>query len=352
VRELPLPYLDLLRGPRAALDTARFVVTQSLATLDALRQSVDRWFLLALGLTLALAVVVAAWLSNRVSRPIRELAQKTESIDLDRLDQSFDSDRSDEIGALSRLLGAMTDRLRISSTRLREAERRAAVGDLARQVNHDIKNGLAPIRNVLRHLTQVLRQDPGLLPGVYEDRKSTLESSVEYLETLARNYARLSPGVERQPCDVNDIVREVLRNTAGDGTGLSLELSEQLPTVMGDGLMLRRILENLVGNAVDSVIGRPAGLVTVSTEPAGDHNRAMAVRITVADTGPGMTRSELDRAFDDFYTTKSQGTGLGLSIVRRLILDLNGTLRIETEPGVGTRVIVELPTAGTEEVTG
>jgi two-component system nitrogen regulation sensor histidine kinase NtrY len=350
VRELPLPYLDLTRGPRAALDTARFVVTQSLATLDALRQSVDRWFLLALGLTLTLAVVTAAWLSNRISRPIRELARKTEAIDLDRLDQSFDSDRGDEIGALSRLLGAMTDRLRISIARLREAERRAAVGDLARQVNHDIKNGLAPIRNVLRHLSQVLQQDPSLLPSAFEDRRSTLESSVEYLETLARNYARLSPSVERQPCDVNDIVREALRNTAGDGTGLHLDLSEQLPPVLGDGLMLRRILENLVGNAVDSVIGRPGGLVTVSTEPVGD--QATGVRIIVADTGSGMTRAELDRAFDDFYTTKPQGTGLGLSIVRRLILDLNGTLRVETEPDAGTRIVVELPSAPRGDVAG
>lgn len=352
VRELPLPYLDLLRGPAAALDTARFVVTQSLATLDALRQSINRWFLLALGLTLGLAVVVAAWLSNRVSRPIRELARKTEAIDLDRLDQSFASDRSDEIGALSRLLGAMTDRLRVSSARLREAERRAAVGDLARQVNHDIKNGLAPIRNVLRHLSQVLGQDPGLLPSVFEDRRSTLESSVEYLETLARNYARLSPGVEWQPCEVNVIVRQVLRSTAGDGTGLSLDLSEQLPTILGDGLMLRRILENLLNNAIDSVTGRPGGLVTVSTEPTGDRNHATGVRIIVADTGSGMTRTELDHAFDDFYTTKPQGTGLGLSIVRRLILDLNGTLRVETEPGAGTRIVVELPSTPRGDVAG
>jgi signal transduction histidine kinase len=352
VRELPLPYLDLLRGPATTLDTARFVVTQSLATLDALRQSVDRWFLLALGLTLGLAVLVAAWLSSRVSRPIRELARKTEAIDLDRLDQSFDSDRGDEIGSLSRLLGAMTERLRTSSARLREAERRAAVGDLASQVNHDIKNGLAPIRNVLRHLSQVLGQDPSLLPGVFEDRKSTLESSVEYLETLARNYARLSPGVERQPCDVNAIVGQVLRGTASDGTGLQLSLGEQLPAVLADSLMLRRILENLVGNAVDSVTGRAGGLVTVTTELTGDRRRATGVRITVADTGPGMTRTELDRAFDDFYTTKSGGTGLGLSIVRRLILDLNGTLRVETEPGAGTRVVFELPIAPGGDATG
>jgi signal transduction histidine kinase len=113
--------------------------------------------------------------------------------------------------------------------------------------------------------------------------------------------------------------------------------------VLGDSLLLRRILENLVGNALDSIAGRPGATVTVSTEPAANGSNPTSVRIVVADTGPGMTQTELDRAFDDFYTTKAGGTGLGLSIVRRLILDLNGSLRVETAPGVGTRVVVELP---------
>jgi signal transduction histidine kinase len=343
VREIPLPYLDLLNGSGSALDTARFLVTQSLGTLEALQRSVDRWFILAVGLTVAASLVLAGWLSSRISRPLRELARKTSQIDLDRLDQSFDSERQDEIGALSRLLGGMTDRLRNSSARLREAERRAAVGDLARQVNHDIKNGLAPIRNVLRHFSQVARQDPALLPAVFEERRGTLDSSVEYLETLARNYARLSPTIERTPCDVNAVVEEVLRNTVADGTALNTSLSQRLPRALSDTLLLRRILENLVGNAVDSLEGRPGGAVTVTTEPAGGDGEPPVVRISVADTGSGMTRKELDHAFDDFYTTKTDGTGLGLSIVRRLILDLNGTLRVETEPGAGTRFVVELP---------
>jgi signal transduction histidine kinase len=77
----------------------------------------------------------------------------------------------------------------------------------------------------------------------------------------------------------------------------------------------------------------------------GSEANPQRVRIAVADTGRGMSQAELQRAFDDFYSTKEGGTGLGLSIVRRLILDLNGVLRVETEPGVGTRVIVELPIA-------
>ena len=345
LRKTDLPYIDLLNERGARPDTAHVVITQSLATLTSLQRSVNRWFLAALGLTAAVALALAAWLSSRISRPVRELARKTADIDLDRLDQNFDSERRDELGALSRLLGEMTERLRASSTRLREAERKAAIGEVAQQVTHDIKNGLAPIRNVLRHLSQVARQEPGQLPAVYEERKGTLESSVEYLDTLARNYARLSPTIQRAACDVNALVREVLQNLSTDGAVVQTRLSQSLPHALGDSLMIRRILENLVGNAVDSFAGRTGGTVAVSTDPAGGDGEAAKVRITVADTGPGMSRKELDRAFDDFYTTKEHGSGLGLSIVRRLVLDLNGSLHVETEPGTGTSFVVELPAA-------
>jgi two-component system, NtrC family, sensor kinase len=97
-----------------------------------------------------------------------------------------------------------------------------------------------------------------------------------------------------------------------------------------------------VSNAVDSLSGNGGGEVVVATERL-DPPAGALVRVTVGDTGHGMTRAGLERAFEDFSTTKEGGTGLGLSIVRRLVLDLGGTLRIETAPGAGTRAIVELP---------
>jgi len=344
VEALPVAFLDLLPDTRAQPDTAYLVVTQSARTLAALRRRVDAWSLAALAVTSALALSGVAWLSARVSRPLRELAEKTEKIDLDRLDQDFASDRPDEIGALSRLLGAMTERLRVGAGRLREAERRVAMGDLARQVNHDIKNGLGPIRHVLRHLDQVAGERPERLAAVYQERKGTLESSVGYLESLARNYARLSPEIGREPCDLNEVVLAVAGSARRPDPGtMRLALAESLPPVAADRLVARRIVENLVGNAVDSLAGLPEAAVTLTTEAARGDDGGTLVRLTVADTGPGMTRSELDRAFDAFYTTKPGGTGLGLPIVRRLVLDLDGALRVDTEPGAGTRVTVELP---------
>jgi signal transduction histidine kinase len=331
--ELPIPLLPL---PPAPAVQARLVVSQPAGTLAELRRSLDRWFLGTLLAAGIVAVAAAAWLSARISRPLTRLAEQTAAIDLERLDHDFATDRTDEIGALSRLLGAMTARLRSGAARLREAERRVAMGDLARQVNHDIKNGLVPIRNVLRHLDEVAREQPHSLPELYRDRRGTLESSVTYLDTLARNYARISPAPLREPCDVNALVEELVRGNDSGGR-LRAALTPAIPAVSVDRLMLRRVLENLIGNALESLDGE-AGTVTVGTEPAGP-----AVRIIVADTGRGMSRDELDRAFDDFFTTKLGGTGLGLSIARRLVLDLGGTLRIETEPGSGTRAVVELP---------
>jgi signal transduction histidine kinase len=336
---LAVPFLDALTG---TADSARLVVTQSGVTLTALRRGLNTWVMVALGVTGLLAIILSAWLARVVSRPLTELADKTASIDLDRLDQDFATDRSDEIGALSRLLGEMTVRLRRAVAGLREAERRVAMGDLARQVNHDIKNGLVPIRNVLRHLDQVAREEPAALPGVFEERKATLESSVQYLDTLARNYARLAPAASPEQCDVNSVIAEVLQVPRA-GTPIRAELAEALPPVAVDRLMLRRVIENLVGNAADAAAARQGATVTVSTEGARRDGQGSVVRVHVTDTGSGMTKAELDSAFDDFHTTKEGGTGLGLSIVRRLVLDLGGSFRIETEPGTGTRATVEIP---------
>ena len=344
VREFSLPFV-LERDSSAVLRPARIVVSHSLASLAALRRGVDVAFLAAVLLAGAIALLLGGWLSLRISRPLTALAHKTAQIDMDRLDVVFESERGDEIGALTRLLGSMTERLRAGATKLREAERRIAMGDLARQVNHDIKNGLTPIRNVFRHFNETAATEPDRLSAVFRERQGTIEASIAYLENLAGNYARLYPAPAHEACDVPHVIREIIGRLGAPGTtDLRADLAEDLPLVCTDQLVLRRILENLVGNAVDSLEGR-SGTVTITAAAGAPANGRPSVRITVADTGKGMTRQELDRAFDDFYSTKSGGTGLGLSIVRRLVLDANGVLRVETQPGAGSRFIVDLPGA-------
>ena len=323
----------------ASVGDALWVVTQSTEPLAQLRRSVDRWSLVAGLAVTALAVLAATWMASRLSRPLVALAEKTQTLDLTKLDVKFDSERTDEVGVLTRVLGSMTERLRADAQRLREAERRATVGEVARQVNHDIKNGLVPIRNVLRHFVEVAKEDPGGLPAVFRERSGTLESGVEYLETLAANYARLSPKFDGGIVNVRIVIEDVVRGMQSGTVNVVTDVAANLPQVRSDAVVLRRILENLVGNAIDAAHSASGG-VTVAAHVVPGH-----VRIVVQDTGRGMTDQELERAFEDFYTTKPDGTGLGLSIVRRLVLDLEGSLKVETEPGVGTSVMVDLPAA-------
>ena len=339
--EIPLRFLTL--GDSITISRASIVITRELGPMLALRRGVDRWFLAATVVVLLLTVGITWWLSSRITRPLAELAEKTARVDLDRLDQSFATGRSDEIGSLADLLDAMTERIRASAARLREAERRAATGDLARQINHDVKNGLAPIRHVLRHLGQVASEKPADLAAIYRERVGTLESSVAYLENLSRNYARLSPALDRAESDPNTLLQEIARGLAGQ-VPIELRLGESLPLVKADAVALRRIVENLVGNAVDAA-RETNGRVMVTSETT-RRDGAVWVRLVVADTGKGMSEDQLNRAFDDFFTTKEGGTGLGLSVVRRLVPDLGGTLRVETAPGQGSRFIVELPAGG------
>jgi signal transduction histidine kinase len=336
VAAIQLAYTD---ADSTRLASATLRIAYTIPELETLRRDVDRWFLGAMALVVTAAVLLAAWLSSRLSGPLTNLAQAMSSIDLDSPDLAIAAGRDDELGTLARRLGSLSARLRASASRLRQAERRATVGDMARQVNHDIKNGLIPIRNVLRHLVQVQEQDPQQLASVFAERRATLESSVGYLDTLARNYARLTPRVDRRAVDVNGIVQELVASSAtSGGVNLRTRLSDGLPRANGDPVIVRRIIDNLVRNAIESIDGR-GGDVTITTARARDG----AVMISVGDTGRGMSEDELSRAFDDFFTTKPDGTGLGLSVVRRLTADLHGSVRVESAPGKGTTFTIELP---------
>src|SRR5207245_11428751 len=152
---------------------------------------------------------------------------------------------------------------------------------------------------------RVAREESVPRPHVCAERQTTLESSLAYLETLATNYARLYPETRATPCDVNEVVRETLRLVAPpDGVRVDTTLADSLPRVRADAFVLRRILENLVRNAVEAIDGA-AGAVTVTTEQRGGGGGS--VRVTVADNGRGMRRAEVERAWDGLYRTKPAG---------------------------------------------
>jgi signal transduction histidine kinase len=339
-------------APRRPLVPATLILTHPRGPWRQLLADLDRWLVLVFVVAAAGMLLAAVLLSNLAARPLRRLAEQAGELDLDHLDVRFDTGRRDETGVLSRTLDRTVEGLRSGAQRLRETERRAALGDLARQINHDLRNGFIPLRNVFWHLLRVAEEQPERAAGVVIERRETVESGLQYLEELAASYKRISAEPVREACDLNAVAAAV---AAAHGEGdaddapVTFVPTAALPPVTADPTALRRVVDNLVRNALDSL---PAGSRTpVELRTGHEPGAELAVSLSVRDRGCGMDEATRRRAVEMFYTTKRDGTGLGLAIVRRLVADAGGEVEIESAPGAGTTVTLRLPAgdARTEE---
>ncbi len=325
-------------------ESASLIVTHSQASLHKALQAMNISLFLILALAVAASVFLSIVLANRISRPLRELSSRAQDLDFDRLEISFESTRKDEVGHLSRLLGEMTGRLRSGVLKLRDAEHRATLGEVARQVNHDIRNGITPLRNVMRHLGQVANDEPHNLSTIFQERQGTLEDGLTYLEDLADHYARLSPDRKVRLVKLDALVTQIL-----DGPSIEAEVKLEnrmpvnLPPVEADPISLRRIFDNLIRNAVESL---PQGKGTVAISAFVEEDpvlEEMRIQVEVADNGVGIPPENMDLIFTDFFTTRPDGTGLGLSNVRRLAADCGARISVKSEPEVGSTFILSFP---------
>ncbi|UCE86404.1 MAG: HAMP domain-containing protein [Deltaproteobacteria bacterium] len=238
-------------------------------------------------------------------------------------------------------------------SQLVNVQRMAAWREVARRIAHEIKNPLTPIELSAQRIARRFR---GRLPEVSEDRKvfddcvDTITSQVEGLKILVNefsNFARL-PAARPKPDDLNKILKEAVASYAGtEGVQFSTHLDAGLPTVDLDREQIKRVLTNLIDNAIAAVReqakaepGSQTGHVelrTVNDAPL------QTVRLEVADDGVGIRPADRRHIFDPYFSTKKGGTGLGLSIVSRIIADHRGYIRQHRNEPRGTRMIIELP---------
>ena len=228
-------------------------------------------------------------------------------------------------------------------TRLLQAQRHAAWGEVARRLAHEIKNPLTPIQLSAERLEHRLA---GKLAQAEADMLSrstrTIVKQVAQLKGMVdafSQYAR-SPEMQLQPLDLNQLVREVLALYEAQRPAVTLELQEDLPRVRGDPARLRQVIHNLLQNAEQAVAESSAPRIRVHTS-----HSASAACLTVIDNGPGFPPEILQRAFEPYVTTRPKGTGLGLAIVKKIVEEHNGTIEIANAAAGGAQVSILLPIA-------
>ncbi|PIE56493.1 MAG: hypothetical protein CSA34_04115 [Desulfobulbus propionicus] len=237
------------------------------------------------------------------------------------------------------LLVSDVSEVRSLEQQMREQERLAAIGRMAGGVAHEIRNPLSSIKGLA-----VLLRDKAPEGDTDKERASLIVSEVDRVNRTITNILTLTkPAVrEFKSLDIREVLSRAIKlvepEAASHGILVEMEAEDFLPPVAGDRDRLGQVLLNLLLNAVQAM--PDGGLLTISARanPTG-------IEIRVGDTGEGMDEQTRQQVFYPYFTTKQNGTGLGLAISQKIILDHGGSMRMESQPGQGTEVVIELASA-------
>jgi signal transduction histidine kinase len=339
---------------------------------DALAARAERQAI-ALGAAAVVLIVgsLSAFMNRALAAPLRRLVAVMRRAEAGDLAGRAPEQRRDEVGQVGRGLNRMLERvgsfqgelarrvaeataelravnqrLYAAQEQLRRNERLAAAGELAAAMAHDVGTPLTAVSGHLELLEEEVA-DPGV-----KERLRMIQGHLDRALSAARRFLGAArPEPFRTPLDLNAVLEDLLVLTSPEaqrkGIAVTPHLAGGLPRVVADAGQMQELFMNLITNALEA-IGTGGGTVSVATQAMRGDGGAPAVRVTVADTGPGMPPDVAARAFEPFFTTRASqgGTGLGLAICRRIAGAHGGTIRLESDPGRGTRAVVELPAHG------
>jgi two-component system NtrC family sensor kinase len=320
---------------------------------DQMNQGVDeaekqeraaRWAILGLSAIALLVGLLVMWLSQRALRPIRTLTEAAQRLGRGSPETVAVPERGgDELATLAREFNAMAQRLAARERELRaqgeallRSERLAAIGRIAAQITHEIRNPLSSISLNAEELGERAPDARELCDAIVREVDRLTGITEEYLR-----FARL-PKPQLQRADVNETVRELLDfvrpELEAGGVRVTASLAPGLPRVLADIAQLRQLLLNLLRNAREAMPS--GGSLHVATRA--DEG---LVSLEIHDTGQGISPERMERIFDPFFTTKARGTGLGLAMAQEIAQEHGGQLVCESVVGEGAVFTLRLPAA-------
>jgi nitrogen fixation/metabolism regulation signal transduction histidine kinase len=269
-----------------------------------------------------------------------ELIRATQRVAQGKLTTLVHVTREDEIGDLMKAFNTMTHELERSREIVAQTERELAWKEMARQVAHEIKNPLTPMKLSVQHLEHAHEaKDPNFNP-IFRRVIRTLREQIDVLTRIATEFAHFGAMPRRRwgAVDIRKVADSAVALFDAERSRIRfiIDVPKDLPRVHSDEEELRRAFVNLLRNAAQAIEGWGVIVIHARTDQG-------MVNIRVRDTGYGMSEETLKRVFDPNFSTKTSGMGLGLAIVKKTITDMSGTIRVESTPGHGTTFFIDLP---------
>ncbi len=295
-------------------------------------------------LLFVIAVLVTLFISSRITKPLLLIQEKLSKVRLGKRNEPINYTRKDEIGQLVREYNRMLDELTISAEKLAQSERESAWKEMARQVAHEIKNPLTPMKLSVQHLQRAWAEGRSDKEELLEKTARTIISQIDTLSTIATefsNFARM-PDAKIQKVNIGEVLEQsvsLFRDTPD--VDIESNAAGQNIYVMADPDQLMRAFSNLLKNAVQAIPESRRGLIQVEIQRSQDDY----CTIRVSDNGNGIPENQRDKIFSPNFTTKSSGMGLGLSMVKNIVETTKGTIWFTSGYEQGTSFFIRLPLA-------
>lgn len=311
-----------------------------------LRQEISNFLVTIINLNafiFLIAGIIALFITNRITQSFSFISNKMKEVNLGKMNEPIEWKRKDEIGQLVAEYNKMVSKLDASAAALAKSERESAWREMARQVAHEIKNPLTPMKLSLQYLQKAIDENSPAAKTLSTTVAKTLVEQIDHLSQIAGEFSQFANigNPNNEVIEINSIIRTVVQlysnteNFTITYTGLS-----QPVKVYGDKTHINRLITNLLQNAVQAVPATKRAEIKVDESL---HNNNII--ITVTDNGSGIPQDVQAQIFTPNFTTKTSGTGLGLAMCKGIVEQAKGKIWFTTIPGKGTSFFVELPLA-------
>jgi nitrogen fixation/metabolism regulation signal transduction histidine kinase len=291
-------------------------------------------FMLLLVISIVGAIAVSSWLTS----PLRIIQKHFNRVSFGKNNQPIVYDRVDEIGDLLAAYNRKLEDLEAAATLLAQSEREGAWREMAKQVAHEIKNPLTPMKLRIQQLERVFDPtDPEAKQKIQQVARSIVEQ-IDALAAIANAFSNFAqfPSPQLTAVSLVDIIQHVAEVFESEHT-VRFELPQPLNAlmVMGDQTQLIRVFNNLFTNSIQAVEFGKEAVISIAYE-----ERDETIIIRIQDNGKGIPNEQIDTIFEPYFTTKSTGTGLGLALVKQIISGHQGTIAIESTSENGTTMML------------
>ena len=292
---------------------------------------------------LLIAGAIAIMVAETITRPLVQIGDKMRGIKLGKRNEPLKWDSKDEIGALVSEFNKMTRELENNALQLEQTAQEGAWREMAKQVAHEIKNPLTPMKLSIQYLQHAYQSNPDDIEPLMKRVANTLIEQIDNLASIAAEFSTFAkmPRAENQRTLLNTLVASVFELFSNESSAmmeLVLEQTTEQFYVFADKNHLMRVLNNLIKNAIQAIPDERKGFIKVSL-----YKKRDTAIVKVADNGTGISDDKKDKVFVPNFTTKNSGTGLGLAISKNIIESVNGRIWFDTTPDVGTDFYIELP---------